>query len=314
MEDFLSFESIFNELDPSITKIVFHIKYSDKDKKNELDAWSALQDDIRKKAIGEPLSKRWMEMNRSCIPKNAPKKLYLLVFAQYLDYGTNFFVFGGYYEFDGETLSYNDKYDKYRGRLIVQRVGKNTIQYSFDYGKIKQEGLPKFYAILPYDEGVCAFSGYENVCLTHKELTLIFDNSNNNNNKNADWIKVLGKVKAVYCITDTSNGKMYVGSANSVDGLSGRWKYYAKNEDPTGENKYFCKLVKNDQLYLDASNVKGNGLDHIRDHFQYTILEIFDVKTDERIVRKRERFWKKAFCTVVNEGNMKRLKGMNLNW
>lgn len=313
MEDFFSFESIFDELDPSITKIVFHIKYSDKDKENELDAWSALQDDIRKNTMGEPISKRWMEMNRSCIPKNPPQKLALLVFAQYLDYGTDYFVFGGYYEFDGEDLICNDKYNRYRGRLIVKRRVKNTIQYCFDYGKIKDaEGLPEFYAFLPYDEGVSTFSGYENVCLTHKELALIFDKRENN--KNADWKKVLGKVKAVYCITDISNGKMYVGSANSVEGLSGRWQYYAKNDDPTGENKYFCKLVKNDRLYLEASNVSGNGLDHIVDNFQYTILEIFDVKTDERVVRKRERFWKKAFCTVVNEDNMKTKKGMNMNW
>ena len=312
MEGLFSFESIFGKLDPSITKIVFHIKYSDKDKKNELDAWSALQDDIRKKVIDEPICDRWMEMNRSCIPKETPQKLYLLTFAQYLDYGINYYVFGGYYEFNGESLSYNDKFDKYRGRLIVKRAGKNKIQYCFDYEKIKAEGMPEFYAFLPYDEGISAFSGYENVCLKHKELFRIFDNSTEN--KNADWIKMLGKVKAVYCITDTSNGKIYIGSANSVDGLSGRWQYYAKNDDPTGENKYFCKLVKNDPLYLEASNVSGNGLDHIRDNFQYTILEIFDVKTDERIVRKRERFWKKAFCTVVDEDDMKTKKGMNMNW
>ncbi len=49
------------------------------------------------------------------------------------------------------------------------------------------------------------FPGYESVKLSWKQLSRVI-------NKEA-WITALQNQKGVYLITDTSNGKMYVGSA-----------------------------------------------------------------------------------------------------
>ena len=174
-----------------------------------------------------------------------------------------------------------------------------------------KSNLPEVYAFLPYDKGIGAFRGYDNVRLMHRELNSIFHNEEGA----ADWQSALSKIKAVYCITDISNGKMYVGSANSVNGLWARWNEYANEKVLTGENKYFEKLVADDPVYLKASGVTNSGKEHIRTYFQYTILQVFDIKTATNVITERERFWKDAFRTVVNENDdsWQTKKGMNFN-
>ena len=132
-------------------------------------------------------------------------------------------------------------------------------------------------------------------------------------------MSALSKIKAVYCITDTSTGKLYVGSANSKNdgytkenaekdagsskGLWGRWQYYAgekskgnkaeKDEEKnlTGDDKFFEDLIKT-----------TDGKEYIKNYFTYTILEIFDIRTADIVVRERERFWKKALHTLYPYG------------
>ena len=49
-------------------------------------------------------------------------------------------------------------------------------------------------------------------------------------NKRSGWLDALRNQKAVYLITDTSNGKMYVGSATAQYGmLLQRWTNYIDN-------------------------------------------------------------------------------------
>ena len=57
------------------------------------------------------------------------------------------------------------------------------------------------------------FPGYENIRLSFTQLETIIDK------KRSGWIEALGNQKAVYLITDISNGKMYVGSATAQDGI-----------------------------------------------------------------------------------------------
>ena len=80
------------------------------------------------------------------------------------------------------------------------------------------------------------------------------------NRRKQDWVSALENQKAVYLITDTNNGKQYVGSATSDKGmLLQRWSNYVVNGH--GGNKELIALVN------------GNGFDYIKQYFQYSILE-----------------------------------------
>lgn len=104
------------------------------------------------------------------------------------------------------------------------------------------------------------------------------------------WIGALKNIKAVYVIVDTSNGKLYIGSAYGSDGLLNRWNKYVTNL--TGENKEFEALIKE------------KGESYIQNNFKYSILEIFDTKTKDEYILERESYWKNVFET----------KKFGMNW
>ena len=56
--------------------------------------------------------------------------------------------------------------------------------------------------------------------------------------------------------------------------------------------------------------MKNNGADYIIDNFTYSILEIFDMRTQREYIIEREEYWKKIFRSVEfgmnnNAGKMK---------
>ena len=93
------------------------------------------------------------------------------------------------------------------------------------------------------------------------------------------WIAALENQKAVYLITDTNNGKLYVGSATSDNGmLLQRWCSYVENGH--GGNKELIALIN------------ASGFDYVKQYFQYSILENYNAKIDDHVVLKREAWWK----------------------
>lgn len=99
------------------------------------------------------------------------------------------------------------------------------------------------------------------------------------NRRKQDWVSALENQKAVYLITDTNNGKQYVGSATSDKGmLLQRWSNYVVNGH--GGNKELIALVN------------GNGFDYIKQYFQYSILENYNAKVDDHVILERESWWK----------------------
>lgn len=109
---------------------------------------------------------------------------------------------------------------------------------------------------------------------------------------NPDWIGINAhktkhaSVKGVYCITDKSTGQLYIGSASGDnEGIWQRWSAYASVSNLTGGNKTFEELKK-------------NGADYIIDNFTYSIIEIFDMRTDPKYIIQREEHWKNVFKTV----------------
>jgi hypothetical protein len=101
------------------------------------------------------------------------------------------------------------------------------------------------------------------------------------------WKTALENQKGVYLVTDTSNGKMYVGSAYGINMIHGRWSSYIGNGH--GGNIGLTDLP----------------FDHIKQYFKYSILDIFKSTIDDTVIIKRESWWK--------ENLMTRLFGYNKN-
>ncbi len=174
--------------------------------------------------------------------------------------------------YEGEEL---EKYKPYFGRVII-KYHKTTQQQGRYYGEICDE--LEVQQILPAAFDGDDFPGYDKVRMSYNQLEIVL------NRGKRDWIAALENQKAVYLITDKSNGKLYVGSATSNDGmLLQRWRSYIANGH--GGNKELVELVKN------------NGFGHIKQNFQYSILENYNAKVDDHVILERESWWKETLQT-----------------
>ena len=127
------------------------------------------------------------------------------------------------------------------------------------------------YEILPdiFDNDI--FPGYDNVNLSWSDLSRVLAKDS--------WKTALQNQKGVYLITDTSNGKMYVGSAYGERMLLGRWEDYVKTGN--GGNKELKEL----------------SFEHIKQYFRYSILDIFKSTVKDELIISRESWWKEVLLT-----------------
>ena len=174
----------------------------------------------------------------------------------------------------GEEL---DEYRKYFGRVKIKYHRTSQTQGMF-YNTIRNE--LEVLEILPNIFDGDEFPGYDNVRLSHTQLNSIITR------KKKSWIAALENQKAVYLITDKSNGKHYVGSATSSKGmLLARWSNYSENGH--GGNSELKKLVNE------------KGLEYIKQYFQYSILENYNAKIDDSVILNRESWWKETLQTRI---------------
>lgn len=275
----IRFDEFFNVEKPSSTKVKFNMNNGNPNQP----AWNLLLED----------SPHWIGMNswKSKQPNNNYGNAeYVLSFAQYYPYGPQFFIFGGLYKIEkkspevfdqvGYNLTLMDDFSEYRKRLIIKLdrpIGRDLYNRKFE--NVQESLNPEVYEVAPSTK-LGDFPGYKNVLLTHRDLQTII------NMEAPEWKRALSCVKGVYCITDTSTGQLYIGSASGdVGGIWQRWEAYANVDDLTGGNKTFEEL-------------KEQGAGRIIDNFTYSILEIFDPRTKSDEIVHREEFWKKVFKTV----------------
>lgn len=260
--------------DEKRTKIKFNMNAADVTKR----AWDFLLED----------SEEWIIMNAwktKQTNNNLNHADYLVALAQYYPYGPQYFIFGGLYKVEkkvpevfndvGYHLTLMEENSQYIKRLIIKidkPIGRDV--YNRRYETIQEQLNPEVYEVAPSTK-LGHFNGYQNVRLKHKELQQIIQHNE------PSWREALSYVKGVYVITDLSNGQLYVGSASgNTDGLWQRWSCYAHLSDLTGGNKEFHHILEN------------KGKDYIINHFQYSILEIFDTKTKVEVILERENYWK----------------------
>ena len=171
---------------------------------------------------------------------------------------------------DGVGYEYEElsEYKKYFGRLIIKYKNSATQLIRNAMSLIEECEL---YEILPdiFDNDI--FPGYDNVNLSWNELSRIVEKES--------WKTALQNQKGVYLITDTSNGKMYVGSAYGENMILGRWKNYIENGH--GGNVELKQL----------------SFEHIKQNFRYSILDTFKATIDDNIIINRESWWKESLLT-----------------
>lgn len=127
------------------------------------------------------------------------------------------------------------------------------------------------------------FPGFDKVHLTYEQLRNVIEGSD------ASYRNALEKRKAVYVLSDTNNGKLYVGSATSDNKmLLSRWRNYIKS--CTGQN------VKLENLAHEF------GVEYFKKYFTFTIIEHFDQNTDDKYILARESYWKDVLRTRGDHG------------
>ena len=171
--------------------------------------------------------------------------------------------------YEGEELV---NYMPYYGRVIVKY--RKTYRTQVVYAKkIIDELVVE--QILPSIFDGEDFPGYDKVRLSYNQLSTLV------HNHKKDWVAALENQKAVYLITDKYDGKQYVGSAYGENGmLLQRWSSYVVNGH--GNNKLLKEIVDN------------SGFDHVKQYFQYAILENYNARVDKHIILERESWWKKT--------------------
>lgn len=163
-----------------------------------------------------------------------------------------------------------ERYRKYFGRVLVKY--HNTVKsMGRTYAAIMSE-LEVLEILNDHYTGD-EFPGYENVRLTYAQLKTIIDR------QLPGWVAALRNQKAVYLITDTNTGKLYVGSATAQsEMLLQRWSNYVSNGH--GGNVDLIKIVAT------------KGFEYVKNHFQYSILENYNARMDDGYILIREKWWK----------------------
>ncbi len=159
-------------------------------------------------------------------------------------------------------------FEKYCGRLVIRFKNRAQTMIRRAVSVIDECQIEK---ILPEVFENDNFPGYDQVNISWVMLKAVL--------RNDGWKTALHNQKGVYLLTDGSNGKMYVGSAYGENMLLGRWKSYVRSGH--GGNAGLKKL----------------GFAHIKQHFRYSILDIYKSSTDDQTIIAREQWWKNLLHT-----------------
>ena len=176
-----------------------------------------------------------------------------------------------------------NKFQPFFGRLIMKyKKGNTYARYVFQMKNLLENCLVK--EILPCPYNGEQFEGYDRVHLPFRKLQDVF-----NGKIMPTYYEALKKVTGIYCLTDTNNGKLYIGSATGVEGVAQRWGNYLDSKH--GGNK---KLIA---LYNQKS------FEYFEEFFTFTLIEYFSLSYDPEKILLREQYWKMCFNTIKNGYN-----------
>lgn len=114
------------------------------------------------------------------------------------------------------------------------------------------------------------FPGFNKLILTYPQLQAVVREP-----RYAAWVAALSAVKGIYLITDTRDGRQYVGKADGSENIYQRWFAYATNGH--------------------GGNVELRSLDPST--FQYSLLRVFDPSTPTTEINAAEQHYKIALAS-----------------
>ncbi|SDZ53219.1 hypothetical protein SAMN05216215_109118 [Saccharopolyspora shandongensis] len=114
------------------------------------------------------------------------------------------------------------------------------------------------------------FPGFDRIVLDYAQLQAVM-----REHRYASWRTALASVTGVYLITDTRDGRQYVGKADGAESICQRWKVYAANGH--GGN-------------VELRNVNPAT-------FRFSLLRVFDPATPTRQIDAAESHFKLALDT-----------------
>jgi len=115
------------------------------------------------------------------------------------------------------------------------------------------------------------FPGFDRLVLSHVQLQAVM-----REHRYASWRTALSSVFGIYLITDTRDGRHYVGKADGEESIRQRWHAYATNGH--------------------GGNVELRGLDP--SSFRFSLLRVFDPATPTRDINAAEGHFKEALDSV----------------
>lgn len=169
--------------------------------------------------------------------------------------------------FEYETVT---QYQKYFGRVIVEYKNRAQALIRKASGMLDDCIVAQVIEDKYEDE---EFPGYEKVNISWEVMNRVL--------KKSSWKTALQNQKGVYLITDSSTGKMYVGSAYGKNMLLGRWEAYLRSG------------------HSQNVDLKKLELKHIQENFHYSILDIFKSTVEDKFIIERESWWKGTLMTRV---------------
>lgn len=114
------------------------------------------------------------------------------------------------------------------------------------------------------------FPGFDRLVLSHPQLEAVLREP-----RYAAWRTALASVLGIYLITDTRDGRQYVGKADGAESIRQRWSAYAANGH--------------------GGNVALKGLDPHT--FRFSLLRVFDPSTPKHQIDLAESHFKTALDT-----------------
>ncbi|MFE5336091.1 GIY-YIG nuclease family protein [Isoptericola sp. NPDC056573] len=111
------------------------------------------------------------------------------------------------------------------------------------------------------------FPGFDRLVLDHAQLQAVM-----REHRHAAWRTALASVVGVYLITDTRDGRHYVGKADGAESIRQRWTAYATNGH--------------------GGNVELRTIDPTS--FRFSLLRVFDPSTPTRVIDEAESHSKVA--------------------
>jgi hypothetical protein len=112
-----------------------------------------------------------------------------------------------------------------------------------------------------------AFPGFDRLVVDYAQLQAVMEEQ-----RYASWRTALASVVGIYLITDTRDGRQYVGKADGVENIRQRWHAYAVNGH--------------------GGNVGLRGLNP--SSFRYSLLRVFDPSTPVSVIDAAESHFKVA--------------------